>query len=287
MFMYYDITNPDASYDWLLDTLQIKGFEFIDSYVIECHSDSDEFCEKYSMGIEQIDIENLEMVAFQVTTSSDECAEIKKYGLRNLQWVLSNDTNLCRFLKDNNISFDIENRLLYIGDTAYDIDYEKYRNLDMISRRNEQLHNIGHKIYYDFQINAFMFHKDIYEYSTICQAPEFLYTLSSLNKATKDIDTKWKDMCKTYVVKFKCKLKDLAYFTFYGSEEEYNEDRQENWGRVKRTLITSAAERALGNNTSEAFAYMKPDVAIAPENILDYVPAEKWRKDVLKYFGKE
>lgn len=27
--MYYDITNPDASYDWLLDTLQIKGFEFI------------------------------------------------------------------------------------------------------------------------------------------------------------------------------------------------------------------------------------------------------------------
>lgn len=102
--MYYDITNPDASYNWLLDTLQIKGFEFIDSYVIECHSDSDEFWEKYSTVIEQIDIENLEMVAFQVTSSSDECAEKKKYGLRNLQWVLSNDTNLCRFLKDNNVA---------------------------------------------------------------------------------------------------------------------------------------------------------------------------------------
>lgn len=34
----------------------------------------------------------------------------------------------------------------------------------------------------------------------------------------------------------------------------------------------------------EYFAYMKPDVVIAPENILEYVPAEKWRKDVLKYF---
>ena len=285
--MYYDITNPDASYDWLLDTLQIKGFEFIDSYVIECHSDSDEFCEKYSTGIEQIDIESLEMVAFQVTSNSNDCADIKKYGLRNLQWVLSNDTNLCRFLKDNNISFDIENRLLYIGDTAYDIDYEKYRNLDMISRRNEQLHNIGHKIYYDFQINAFMFHKDIYEYSTICQAPEFLYTLAVLNEATKGIDTKWKNMCKPYVVKFKCKLKDLAYFTFYEREDAYNEDRQENWSKLKKLLITSAVERAWGNKTSEAVAYMKPDVAIAPENILDYVPAEKWRKDVLKYFGKE
>ena len=83
------------------------------------------------------------------------------------------------------------------------------------------------------------------------------------------------------------RVKETFETIFYGSEEEYNEDRQENWGRLKRTLITSAAERALGNNTSEAFAYMKPDVAIAPENILDYVPAEKWRKDVLKYFGKE
>ena len=32
---------------------------------------------------------------------------------------------------------------------------------------------------------------------------------------------------------------------------------------------------------------MKPDMIVAPENILEYVPAEKWRKDVLKYFGKE
>lgn len=285
--MYYDITNPDTSYDWLLDTLQIKGFEFIDSYVIGCNSESDEFCEKYHSRLEQIDIENLEMVAFQVTSSSDECAEIKKYGLRNLQWVLSKDTNLSRFLKENKIRFDIESRLMYIDDTAYDIDYEKYRNLDMLSRRNEQLHKIGHKIYYDFQINAFMFHKNIYEYSTVCQAPEFLYTLSSLNEATNGIDTKWKNMCKPYVVKFKCKLKDLAYFTFYGNEEEYNEDSQNNWSKLRKILITNAAERAMGNNTSEAVAYMKPNVVIASENILEYVPAEKWRKDVLKYFGKE
>ena len=132
-----------------------------------------------------------------------------------------------------------------------------------------------------------MFHKDIYEYSTICQAPEFLYTLAVLNEATKGIDTKWKNMCKPYVFKFKCKLKDLAYFTFYEREDAYNEDRQETWSKLKKLLITSAVERAWGNKTSEAVAYMKPDVAIAPENILDYVPAEKWRKDVLKYFGKE
>lgn len=32
---------------------------------------------------------------------------------------------------------------------------------------------------------------------------------------------------------------------------------------------------------------MKSDMIVVPENILEYVPAEKWRKDVLKYFGKE
>lgn len=282
--MYYDITNPDASYYWLLDTLKIKRNEFIEIYIIECQNDIEKFYKKYRLIIEQIDIENLEIVAFQVTSSSDECAEIKKYGLHNLQWVLSNRTNLSSFLKKNKISFDIESRLMYICDTVYDIDYEKYNDLDVISRRNEQLHKIGHKIYYDFQINAFMFCEDVYDYSTICQAPEFLYTLSSLNEATKDIDMKWRDICKPYVVKFKCKLKDLAYFTFYGNEREYNEDRQNNWSELRRQLITSAVESAFGNRSSEYFAYMKPDAVIAPENILEYVPAEKWRKDVLKYF---
>ena len=128
---------------------------------MECHRDSGDFCDKYRTEIEKIEIEKLEMIAFQVTSSSDECADIKKYGLRNLQWVLSNDTNLSRFLKDKHIKFDINNKLMYIGDTAYDINYEKYQDLDLISYRNEQLYNIGHKIYYDFQINAFMFYKDI------------------------------------------------------------------------------------------------------------------------------
>ena len=113
----------------------------------------------------------------------------------------------------------------------------------MISKRKEQLHKIGHKIYYDFQINAFLFCKDIYDYSTIHEASEFLYTLSLLNKATKEIDLKWKNICKPYVVRCKSKLKDFAYFTFYGSKREYIKDRQNInpllWGgyRVYRVKI--------------------------------------------------
>ena len=46
-------------------------------------------------------------------------------------------------------------------------DYEKYKDLNCITRRNGCLHKIGHKLFYDFQINAFLFCKDIYDYATV------------------------------------------------------------------------------------------------------------------------
>ena len=285
--MYYDITNPNASYDWLHETLQIKRGEFVETYIIECNNDFDTFYDKYRSVIDKIDIENLEIVAFHVTSCDDECAEIKRYGLRNLQWVLDNDTNLNRFLKEYNISFDIKRKQMRIQDMVYDVDFEKYIDLDLLSKRKEQLYWIGQKIYYDFQINAFLFCKDIYDYSTIHDAPEFLYTLSRLNELTRGIDTKWKEGCKPYVIKFKSKLKNFAHFTFYGNEKEYNEDRRENWHILRRLLISRAVESAFNDSASQIFAYMKPDTVVVPENILEYIPAEIWRKDVLKYFGEK
>ena len=117
--MYYDITNPDASYYWLHELLQMQSGEFIEEYIINCHNDFEEFFEKYSSVINNIDIENLELVAFHVTSNSNQCEDIKKYGLHNLQWVLSNDTDLNRFLKENNVKFDVKSKVMYIGDVAY------------------------------------------------------------------------------------------------------------------------------------------------------------------------
>ena len=41
--MYYDITNPDASYYWLHELLQMQSGEFIEEYNINCHNDFEEF----------------------------------------------------------------------------------------------------------------------------------------------------------------------------------------------------------------------------------------------------
>ena len=39
----YDITNPNAAYDWLCETLQIKKNRFIENYIIECNNNFDIF----------------------------------------------------------------------------------------------------------------------------------------------------------------------------------------------------------------------------------------------------
>ena len=165
--------------------------------------------------------------------------------------------------------------------------YEKYKNLDVISKRNEKLHNIGHKVYYDFQINAFLFCEDIYNYSTIHEVPEFIFSLSSLNDETNELYIKWKSMCEPYVVKYKAKIKDFTYFTFYDSEMEYENDRQDNWKRLRKLLISRSIESMFSRSSSEIYAYMAPDTVVSGENIIEYIPAEEWRKNVLKYFGKK
>ena len=65
---------------------------------------------------------------------------------------------------------------------------------------------------------------------------------------------------------------------------EYEKDKQDNWSSVRKWLLLQACESAFSNLESEVFAYMKPEIVIKPENIIEYVPAEKWRNDVLKYF---
>lgn len=68
------------------------------------------------------------------------------------------------------------------------------------------MESIAHKVFYDFQINAFLFCKDIAEYSVICRTPEFLFTLAQFSRKTKLIEDIWTEQNNTYVVKYKAKV---------------------------------------------------------------------------------
>ena len=163
----YDITNPDASYDWLYSVLNIEKGNLVSDYRLECNSDFDIFAKKYFAEIESMDIDRLELVVFHVTTNGDDCAEIKKNGLKDLQKVLQEETELSVFLKERGIWFDIPSKIMHIDGKDFDIDYKKYTNWDRMIKQVDDLYNIGRKIFYDHQVNGFLFSRDIYDYVAI------------------------------------------------------------------------------------------------------------------------
>ena len=272
--MVYDITNPDASYDWLNSVLDIKE-DLISDYILECNKDFDAFFELHLSEIEHMDINQLEMIVFHVTTNGDECAEIKKNGLRDLKKVLQEKTELNTFLCDRGIRFDIPSKMMYINDKVFDIDYTKYTDLDKATKQEKVLHRIGHKIFYDFQVNGFLFSRDIYDYGTIHKAPEFLFTLSGFGKETATVDDDWESVSKPYVIKYKARIADFEYYTFYESQEEYLQDYHNKWIGLKKLLLQRAVDSAFSDLFSDIYAYMKPGRIIEPERVIDCIPAEK------------
>jgi len=85
------------AYKFLLDFLGIAGEDFIMDYIMECNKDFETFWRKHFDRLESVDISSLCIMAFHITATQDECTEIKENGLKNLQKVLSEDTQLKSF----------------------------------------------------------------------------------------------------------------------------------------------------------------------------------------------
>jgi hypothetical protein len=282
----FDITDPDAAYEWVLSVLGIEGGRFIEEFVINCSNDFDKFFDTYKNKIEAIDINKLELVAIHVTSNNNNCDDIKNNGIKNLKKALSEKTELKDFLISQGIIFDIENKEMFIDEVKYDITYKENIKSENISNLEKKLNRIAHKIYHDYQVNGFFFNKDIYDYGTgIHMHPEFLVTISDFNKKTKGLADKWDKFNEGYVIKYKALISKFAYFTFYGDTNEYLDDYHNNWIRLKYWLLSHAVSCWFSDISSQVFAYMKPHGVILPERILEIVPANKWREHVLKYFN--
>lgn len=199
--------------------------------------------------------------------------------------MLREKTDLSTFLNNRGIRFDIPSKMMYVKDEAFDIDYKKCKDLDRATKQEEALHKIGHKIYYDYQVNGFFFCRDIYDYGTIHRAPEFLFTLSEFGRETAGIDDEWEMITKPYVVKYRAKISDFEYFTFYESEEEYIQDYHNKWIGLKRWLLRKAVDSAFSDSASEIFAYMKQGRIIESGKILECILADQCQDAISKYFN--
>lgn len=284
MQRYYDITNPDAAYEWLYSVLDMKRGDFISDYVLESRNDFDTFFVRHLKEAERLDIDQLEFVAIHVTTNGDDCAEIKKNGLKDLQKLLQEETELSMFLKKRGIWFDIPSKIMHIDDKNFDIDYKKYTNWDRMIKQVDALYNIGRKIFYDHQVNGFLFSKDVYDYGTIHEAPEFLLTLSEFDRDTVGINDEWAAASKPYVIKYRAKITEFEYYTFYEGQEDYLQDYHNGWIGLKKTLFQKAARGAFSELSSDVYAYMKPGRIIEPARIIECIPAEEWQDRISKYF---
>lgn len=284
MQRYYDITNPDAAYEWLYSVLDMKRGDFISDYVLESRNDFDTFFVRHLKEAERLDIDQLEFVAIHVTTNGDDCAEIKKNGLKDLQKVLQEETELSMFLKKRGIWFDIPSKIMHIDDKNFDIDYKKYTNWDRMIKQVDALYSIGRKIFYDHQVNGFLFSKDVYDYGTIHEAPEFLLTLSEFDRDTVGINDEWAAASKPYVIKYRAKITEFEYYTFYEGQEDYLQDYHNGWIGLKKTLFRKAVRSAFSELSSDVYAYMKPGRIIEPARIIECIPAEDWQDRISKYF---
>lgn len=284
MQRYYDITNPDAAYEWLYSVLDMKRGDFISDYVLESRNDFDTFFVRHLKEAERLDIDQLEFVAIHVTTNGDDCAEIKKNGLKDLQKVLQEETELSMFLKKRGIWFDIPSKIMHIDDKNFDIDYKKYTNWDRMIKQVDALYSIGRKIFYDHQVNGFLFSKDVYDYGTIHEAPEFLLTLSEFDRDTVGINDEWAAASKPYVIKYRAKITEFEYYTFYEGQEDYLQDYHNGWIGLKKILFQKAVRSAFSELSSDVYAYMKPERIIEPARIIECIPAEEWQDRISKYF---
>ena len=182
----FDITSSDAAYRFLLDALDIYAGNLIMEYTVECNNDEERFWERNKHRLKHFDVHDVRFVAFHVTGSLDDCCEIRQSGIRNLQYVLSHSTILSRLLHESGISFDVDSRIMRIGEVEYNVDYDYHRECGAHTKTDSALECIAHRLYYDYCVDGFFSNDNVESYGTeIHKRPEFLIKLISLSPSAK------------------------------------------------------------------------------------------------------
>lgn len=118
----------------------------------------------------------------------------------------------------------------------------------------------------------------------IHEAPEFLLTLSEFDRDTVGINDEWAAASKPYVIKYRAKITEFEYYTFYEGQEDYLQDYHNGWIGLKKILFQKAVRSAFSELSSDVYAYMKPERIIEPARIIECIPAEEWQDRISKYF---
>lgn len=260
--LLYDITSVENAFDTIyhLTGVSIQNInQFISQSII-----TDEFCldgtnltganfiDKFNISSDIHD--TLLICALHYTSNNDNSCAIKKYGLRDLKFSLTEDTPLKLFLADNGFNFDIINHTMYYNGRSYNIFYER-----QVSIVDNPLQGIARKIFYDNGLSCFLYLKDITRYlGNVHKRPEILYNIDQFAPKL-NLSYKWMKQCKSYEIKFMTSFNQFEKYTFMDDD---------------RSTLEALLDKALcvaGNMVcGEAFGYLKPLSIVEPEQILQY-----------------
>ncbi|GKU76617.1 hypothetical protein [Paenibacillus sp. L3-i20] len=274
MSLLFNITSFEGSLHFLKDYLEIDPKSVIEYVKSDDNDvDIDDFIDKFKISLDKLEHENIEAVALHVTSNDDDCKSIKSTGLLNLQQALTMNTPIKKYLREFQIEFDVSNKILWVKGNQLDITY----NSSWSNDKDERLDSVARKVYFDHQINGFFSIQDAKDYDgRVHERPEILHNLKELFKAGV-LEDRWKQTCKPYVIKYKAPLDYFTYYSFYSEKYEYEEDYEEK--RALKVWLINNALYVVWNMVHkrmmpEIFAYMKPEVSIIPEKILEIIPLD-------------
>ena len=257
--MNYDITSASDAINTISLLTGVRKIDiqsFIAKNIISdgCFHDGTSmtgknFNKEYGLSTASRHVDEICFCGVHYTSNDDENVAIQNFGLRDLQFSLSADTPLKRFLSEHDIHFNVEAKTMAIGTKIFDISYHR-GSFDI----DNPISYIARKVYYDNALSCFLYIEDITRYlGDVHVRPEVLCDIDRIN-SNLQLSHEWEQRCTAYEVKFASPLKLFEEYSF----KEKNEDLYESL--IEKALLV-AGEMSNG----EIFAYMKP-VSVIPNN---------------------
>lgn len=263
-----DLTNLNSALQSLAELIDVPVLE-LEIFIYKNLNGEEDLIEKilqrYDVNLNSISIKKLFFKVLHVTTSNDECYEIKKYGLLNLQEAIKQDTYISRYLKAKGIKIDFDNELIIYKDIAY----KKEECTD------KKLKLCFTKIFseYHYPINGFLYGDNPLNYAGgIKKRPEIIHNLADIFDCS--IEKDWIKNTSCYIIVFKASVYDFDYVTL-NLEENYEELCEEINMKIKFELISYIikliCDLLLNNHSRDKYAYMKKNYKVLPKNIIEII----------------
>lgn len=271
--MNYNLTTQELAYDLCLELTGLSSGDLIHEYLVDSERDFDLFWERNEDRLETLNVREIRICGFHIVGSLDDCEGIRQNGLRNLQYVLSNDTTLSNELRSCGVTFDIENRLMYCDGRSFCIDFERYRGRNCLGMTNA-LATIARRVFYDHCVNGFLYNDDVEHYGTgIHKRPEVLGDLGRISKKLEELDASWASRSKSYAVHFYATLDQIPRFQFSPLKSLSSIYRESDMPLIKKWLMFWAIDRAFNpDHTQGELLYIQDDAIISPKQITNIVP---------------